>query len=71
MYFIEGKGGVSVKNYVHSFLLVFALDAVVLAQTSNSKYEVTIFGEPPAGQSVWNLPRSVAADGKGNVIRKK
>jgi len=57
-----------VKKYVYSFLLVFALDVVVRAQTSNSKYEVTIFGAPPGGQSVWNLPRSVAADGKGTII---
>jgi len=57
-----------VKKYLYSFLLAFAFDATVLGQTSNSNYEVTIFGAPPAGQTVWNLPRSVAVDGKGTII---
>lgn len=56
------------KKYLYSFLLAFAFDATVLGQTSNSNYEVTIFGAPPAGQTVWNLPRSVAVDGKGTII---
>jgi DNA-binding beta-propeller fold protein YncE len=47
-------------------LLVLA--AAVRAQTTNSKYEVTHFGAPPPGQQVWHLPRSVAADGKGNIL---
>src|SRR5437016_3312222 len=37
------------------------------AQTSNHKYEVRLFGTLPAGQTVWNLPRSAAADGKGKI----
>ena len=45
-----------------------ALIAVGLAQTTNRKYEVTFFGAPPKGQKVWNLPRSVAADGKGSIF---
>src|SRR5215831_14082518 len=55
------------KNYVSLILFGLALGAVAHAQTSNSKYEVTLFGAPPAGQNVWNLPRSVAADGKGTI----
>ena len=47
--------------------VVFGLSASVLAQTSNHKYEVTLFGELPPGETVWNLPRSVAADGKGTI----
>jgi DNA-binding beta-propeller fold protein YncE len=42
--------------------------AAVFAQTTNSKYEVTFFSTPPAGQDVWNRPRSVAADGKGSIF---
>jgi DNA-binding beta-propeller fold protein YncE len=44
------------------------LCAASFAQTTNSKYEVTFFGAPPPGQDVWNLPRSVAADGKGSIF---
>ena len=47
---------------------VFALVAGAHAQTTNSKYEVTLFGAPPPGQDVWNLPRSIAADGKGTIF---
>src|SRR5437867_5519833 len=56
------------KTYVCLIVSVFVVLAVAYGQTSNSKYEVTIFGTPPAGQTVWNLPRSVAADGKGMII---
>jgi DNA-binding beta-propeller fold protein YncE len=55
------------KKGVRLIFVVFALSVSVLAQTSNHKYEVTLFGELPPGQSVWNLPRSVAADGKGTI----
>ena len=56
------------KGYVLVILAVFALVAGALAQTTNSKYDVTFFGAPPRGQGVWNLPRSVAVDGKGSVV---
>jgi len=49
-------------------LAVFAFVATAFAQTTNRKYEVTFFGAPPKGQKVWNLPRSVAADGKGSIF---
>jgi DNA-binding beta-propeller fold protein YncE len=55
------------KKCVCLIFAVFALSASGLAQTSNHKYEVTLFGELPPGQTVWNLPRSVAADGKGTI----
>src|SRR5262249_28073991 len=48
-------------------LFVVLIAANGLAQTSNSKYEVTLFGSIPSGQTAWNLPRSVAADGKGTI----
>jgi DNA-binding beta-propeller fold protein YncE len=54
-------------RYVYVSLIVVALVTAGYAQTSNSKYEVTLFGAPPPGQEVWNLPRSVAADGKGTI----
>jgi hypothetical protein len=54
------------KKYLVTAL--FAVGATLLGQTSNNKYEVTFFGGPPAGQDVWGLPRSVAADGKGTVV---
>jgi DNA-binding beta-propeller fold protein YncE len=57
----------SMKNYVSLALVVLAVGVFAHAQTSNSKYEVTLFGAPPVGQNVWNLPRSVAVDGKGTV----
>ncbi len=56
------------KEYVFMILAVFALVAAAFAQTTNSKYEVTFFGAPPRGQDVWNLPRSVAVDGKGSIL---
>jgi DNA-binding beta-propeller fold protein YncE len=55
------------KKSVCLILVILALSARALAQTSNHKYEVTLFGTLPQGQTVWNLPRSVAADGKGTV----
>src|SRR5262245_40121764 len=55
------------KRHMFLIVVVFLLCANVYAQTSNSKYEVTLFGAPPVGQDVWNLPRSVAADGKGTI----
>jgi DNA-binding beta-propeller fold protein YncE len=55
------------KKQMFVILVLFALSANAFAQTSNSKYEVTLFGAPPPGQTVWNLPRSVAADGKGTI----
>ena len=56
------------KKYIYMILAGFGLVAGAFAQTTNSKYEVTLFGTPPAGQEVWNLPRSVAADGKGSIL---
>src|ERR1041385_7657676 len=55
------------KKCLFLIFLVFAMSASALAQTSNHKYEVALFGELPPGQSVWNLPRSVAADGKATI----
>lgn len=55
------------KICVCLLLVVFAVCPIVNAQTSNHKYEVTLFGELPPGQTVWNLPRSIAADGKGTI----
>jgi DNA-binding beta-propeller fold protein YncE len=55
------------KKSVFLMLVFFALSANTFAQTSNHKYEVTLFGALPPGQTVWNLPRSVAADGKGTI----
>ena len=56
------------KEYAFMILVVFALVAAAFSQTTNSKYEVTFFGAPPRGQDVWNLPRSVAVDGKGSIL---
>ena len=51
-------------------VVVLALSASATsasAQTSNHKYEVTLFGTLPPGQTVWNLPRSIATDDKGKI----
>ena len=56
------------KKYICVILVVSALVVRAHAQTTNSKYEVTLFGAPPSGQEVWNLPRSIAADGKGTIF---
>src|SRR3989442_11120297 len=56
------------KKYV---CMIFAMSSLIggpFAQTTNRKYEVTFFGAPPPGQKVWNLPRSVAADGNGSIF---
>ncbi len=55
------------KKCICVILIVFSLVVGAFAQTSNSKYEVTLFGTLPPGQTVWNLPRSIAADGKGTI----
>ena len=55
------------KKQFFLILPVVLIAAQAFAQTSNGKYEVTLFGAPPPGQTVWNLPRSVAADGKGTI----
>ncbi len=56
------------QKYLRMILVVFSLAAYGLAQSTNSNYEVTFFGAPPAGQDVWNLPRAVAADGMGSIF---
>ena len=56
------------KRYVCMILAVFALSASASAQTTNPRYEVTLFGAPPPGQDIWGRPRWVAADGKGTII---
>ena len=43
-------GGISMKKYGCLLLIVFALAAGASAQTTNSKYEVTLFGAPPDAQ---------------------
>src|SRR5215471_10088096 len=55
------------RKSVCLLLVILALSTVSFGQTSNHKYEVTLFGTLPPGQTVWNLPRSIAADGKGMV----
>jgi DNA-binding beta-propeller fold protein YncE len=57
-----------VKKLLSLMIIALALIAGAFAQTTNRKYEVTFFGAPPKGQKVWNLPRSVAADGKGSIF---
>ena len=56
------------KKFLCLILALFAWIAGNFAQTTNRKYEVTFFGAPLKGQKVWNLPRSVAADGKGSIF---
>jgi DNA-binding beta-propeller fold protein YncE len=56
------------KTHGWIVLAVLALSAATFAQTTNPKYEATFFGAPPPGQDVWNLPRSVATDGKGSIF---
>jgi sugar lactone lactonase YvrE len=48
-------------------LIILVLGVCALAQTTNSKYDVTFFAAPPPGQDLWTLPRSITADGKGLV----
>ena len=55
------------KKHVFLASALFALATSAFAQTSNSKYEVTLFGTLPQGETVWNLPRSIACDGKGTI----
>src|SRR5215470_7722997 len=55
------------RKAVSLTLVTLALSLSAFAQTSNHKYEVTLFGTLPPGQTVWNLPRSIAADGKGTI----
>ena len=56
------------KKYVYMILAVLALVPGAFAQTTNPRYEVTLFGAPPPGQDIWGRPRWVAADGKGTII---
>jgi DNA-binding beta-propeller fold protein YncE len=56
------------KKNVSGIVAISLMVVGGFAQTTNKKYEVTFFGAPPKGQRVWNLPRSVAADGKGSIF---
>src|SRR5205823_3558282 len=38
------------------------------SQTADHKHELVPFAAPPSGQTIWNLARSVAVDGKGSII---
>src|ERR1700691_2083855 len=58
---------VPMKKYACLAWAIFALTTSAFAQTSNSKYEVTLFGTLPEGEHVWNLPRSIVCDGKGTI----
>src|ERR1041385_4777377 len=55
------------KKQLLLVVLLVLVAVNVFGQTSNSKYEVTLFGSIPSGQTAWNLPRSVAPDGKGTI----
>ena len=56
------------------FCLTLALITLVAAprpasgQTTNNDYEVTVFGAPPNGETVWGDTISVAADGAGSIL---
>jgi DNA-binding beta-propeller fold protein YncE len=56
------------REHVCVILFAFTLAAGALAQTTNSKYEVTFFGTAPRGQNSWNRPMSVAVDGRGSIV---
>lgn len=48
---------------------VLALATVTFGQvTTDGEHLSTQFGNPPSGQDVWNLPRSVAVDGRGLIV---
>ena len=52
------------EKLVCIILIVCSMAGGVFAQTSNLKYQVTSFAEPPDGPD-WGDTVSVAADGKG------
>ncbi len=57
------------KRYSILVLAVCALASTASGQaTTDGQHQSTQFGAPPPGQEVWNLPRSVAVDGKGLVV---
>src|SRR5687768_6149048 len=58
------------KKSIWTIAVVFILAAASLAQTTNSKYEVTAFGGPPYLQAKGDDRDtiSVAADGKGSIL---
>jgi DNA-binding beta-propeller fold protein YncE len=55
------------KKYALLLLIVSAMATSASAQTTNDKYEVTLFGTPPDAQG-WVDTISVAADGKGSIL---
>src|SRR5262245_15481795 len=54
------------KTYVVAVFLLLATGTATLPQTTNTNYQVTLFGTPPNGD--WGDTSSVAADGKGSVL---
>jgi DNA-binding beta-propeller fold protein YncE len=54
------------RERICTILAVFTMVTGALAQTTNSKYEVTFFGAPP--HNSWDHPMSVAVDGKGSIV---
>src|SRR5215813_10658848 len=54
------------KQCLATLLVVCTTAIGIFAQTTNTKYQVTLFGTPPNGD--WGDTSSVAADGKGSVL---
>lgn len=55
-------------KYSFAVMAIMAVAAPTSGQTTNSDYEVAIFGTPPAGDESWGDTISVAADGNGSIL---
>ena len=55
-------------KYFCAVMVAAAVVTPASGQTTNSDYEVAIFGAPPDGEQEWGDTISVAADGNGSVL---
>ena len=55
-------------KYFCTVMAVMAVASPASGQTTNSDYEVAIFGAPPDGAQEWGDTISVAADGNGSIL---
>src|SRR5262245_62636802 len=60
-------GGSPMEKLLAVILIFCAIAGSAFAQTSNPKYSVVPFAEPPDGPE-WGDTVSVAADGKGSIL---
>src|SRR5437763_11887484 len=57
-----------VKRFACWIVAILASLTCGFSETADHKHELVPYAAPPSGQKIWNLARSIAVDGKGNIV---